>query len=75
MFTSIIEISTFRYFFENLEHAVLMETANREILLVNQKFCDLFQINASPLSLIGADCANAANQVKHLFANPAAFVV
>lgn len=74
MFTSTIEISTFRYFFENLEHAVLMETANREILLVNQKFCDLFQINASPLSLIGADCANAANQVKHLFANPAAFV-
>ena len=74
MSTSTIEISTFRYFFENLEHAILMETANREILLVNQKFCDLFQINASPLSLVGADCANAANQVKHLFANPTAFV-
>jgi signal transduction histidine kinase/DNA-binding NarL/FixJ family response regulator len=51
-----------------------METANREILLVNQKFCDLFQIHASPLSLVGVDCANAADQVKHLFSNPTAFV-
>ena len=59
---------------ENLQQAVLIETADRTILLVNQPFCDLFQIPAAPELLRGADCSNAAESVKQLFLKPEEFV-
>ena len=58
----------------NLQTAILLEDENRKISLTNQKFCDLFQIPAPPEALIGADCSNAAEDSKHLFANPEEFV-
>lgn len=59
---------------ENLQQAVLIETSDRTILLVNQPFCDLFQIPAAPEVLKGSDCSNAAEMVKHLFSRPGEFV-
>jgi PAS domain S-box-containing protein len=59
---------------DNLQAAILVETHDRTIAVVNQQFCDLFQINAPPPMLIGADCSQSADQVKHLFADPAYFV-
>lgn len=59
---------------ENLHAGVLVEDENRKIVLVNQQFCDFFSIPFSPDLMIGADCAQAAEQSKHLFLDPAAFV-
>lgn len=58
----------------NLQAGVLLENENRTIALVNQEFCNLFGIQASPEQLHGADCSDAAEQSKHLFKDPDAFV-
>jgi PAS domain S-box-containing protein len=56
---------------QNLQDAVLVENADREVVLANRAFCDLFQIPAPPDTLVGADCAAAAEAAKSLFADPA----
>ncbi|WP_405199190.1 PAS domain S-box protein [Christiangramia sp. LLG6405-1] len=58
----------------NMQSAVLLEDENRTISLTNQRFCDLFEIPASPAALTGADCSSAAEQSKRLFAEPDKFV-
>jgi len=58
----------------NLRGAVLVEDEERRIVLVNQRFCDAFEIPATPEQLIGVDCANAAEQSKMLFLKPERFV-
>jgi PAS domain S-box-containing protein len=58
----------------SMQSAVLAEDMNRFIILVNQKFCDLFEIPFSPDAMKGADCSNAAEQSKHLFADEIGFV-
>lgn len=58
---------------ENLQAGVLVEDEHRKIVAVNQKFCDIFGIPVSPELLIGVDCADSAEQSKHLFASPEAF--
>lgn len=57
-----------------LNDAILVEDKNRSISLVNQAFCDLFNIPAPPEALIGSDCSDAAEQSKHLFTDPEGFV-
>lgn len=59
---------------QNLHAGVLVEDENRKIVLINQQFCDLFSIPVAPELLIGADCAQAAEQSKGLFCNPERFV-
>lgn len=58
----------------NLQKGVLVEDENRKIILVNQLFCDLFEIPAPAESLIGVDCSQSAEESKHLFKNPEEFV-
>ena len=58
----------------NIGAAILVEDSERRIVMVNEDFCSLFEIPAPPEALIGADCSEAAEQVKHLFADPAGFV-
>ena len=58
----------------NLEMAVLLEDENRKIALTNKKFCDMFGIQAKPEDMIGADCANAAEETKGYFKNPDQFI-
>lgn len=58
----------------NSDHALLMEDEHRKILFVNQKFCDLFSIPATPEQMIGADCSESAEQSKGFFKNPTKFV-
>jgi PAS domain S-box-containing protein len=59
---------------ENLDSGVLLEDEHRNIALTNQQFCDLFNIPVTPAMLVGASCEDAAEQSKHLFADPEAFV-
>jgi PAS domain S-box-containing protein len=59
---------------ENFQAAVLVENENRQIVLVNQEFCDLFNISLLPQALIGADCSQVAKSLPHLFTEPVQFV-
>ncbi len=59
---------------ENLHAGILVENNSRHIAVVNQPFCDLFGIPAAPAVLLGTDCSNAAEESKHLFIDPQAFV-
>ncbi|MEI8048918.1 MAG: PAS domain S-box protein, partial [Bacteroidota bacterium] len=58
----------------NLEEGILLESANRKILMTNQLFCNMFAIPAPPAALIGADGSGSAEQSKMLFQNPDSFV-
>lgn len=58
----------------SMQSAMVAEDSDRKIILVNQKFCDLFEIPALPNLLKGLDCTDAAESAKHLFANEEGFV-
>lgn len=58
----------------SLQEGLLVENENREVILVNQAFCDMFGYDASPESLIGMDCSGAAEQSKGFFKDPNQFV-
>ncbi len=58
----------------NLHDGVLLEDENRHILLVNQKFCSMFDIPVDPEYLIGANCSNSAQESKLHFKDPEGFV-
>jgi signal transduction histidine kinase len=58
----------------NSEHSLLMEDENRRVVFTNQKFMDLFGIQASPDQMIGADCSESAELSKHFFKDPELFV-
>lgn len=58
----------------NLHAGILLENENRSIALINQRFCEIFNIPASPSELVGIDCSNAAEQSKYLFSDPDFFV-
>lgn len=58
----------------SMHSAVLAENKNREIILVNQMFCDLFEIPMEPDLMKGMDCSQAAENSKHLFEDEEGFV-
>ncbi len=59
---------------QNIHGAILVENEDRKIILANQQFCDLFGIPVEPHLLRGMDCANSAEESKHLFKNEEGFV-
>ncbi|MBC7390820.1 MAG: response regulator [Opitutaceae bacterium] len=56
------------------QYALLLENEQRQIVITNDRFCELFNISVSPDMLVGADCSQSAEQVKHMFKNSDAFV-
>nr|WP_321227112.1 PAS domain S-box protein [uncultured Psychroserpens sp.] len=58
----------------NLDSGIVLEDENRNIVLTNKKFCELFNIDAQPSDLIGKDCATSSEKNKVLFKDPAAFI-
>ena len=58
----------------NMNAAVLAEDENRKIILVNQMFCDLFQVPLTAEQMTGEDCSGAAEQSKHFFKDEEGFV-
>jgi PAS domain S-box-containing protein len=58
----------------NLNSGVILEDENRKIVLSNNKFCELFSIEAKPESIIGIDCELGYEQNKNLFKDPSAFI-
>ncbi|HLP91487.1 MAG TPA: response regulator [Nostocaceae cyanobacterium] len=59
---------------ENLQAGVLVEDESREIVLVNQDFCKMFDVPIAPQDLIGANCAEFAEQVKNYFVDGDLFI-
>ncbi|SDG91493.1 PAS domain-containing sensor histidine kinase [Winogradskyella thalassocola] len=58
----------------NLDSGIVLEDENRNIVLTNKKFCELFNIDAEPSDLFGMDCTDASEQNKLLLKNPEAFI-
>ena len=58
----------------NLQSGILLEDEDRKILLLNKKFCSMFNIDLDPEVMIGFDCTNSAEQAKELFKNQENFV-
>lgn len=58
----------------NLDRGILLEDENRKIVLTNTKFCEFFNMPASPEQLVGMDCSDAVQQNKIFFKNPELFV-
>lgn len=56
-----------------LHAGVLVEDERSRIAVVNERFCELFGIEASPASLVGADCRQAAGRAAGLFVDPIGF--
>lgn len=58
----------------NLDSGIVLEDENRNILLTNNKFCELFDINVDPKALVGMNCKSAAEENKLLFKDPDLFL-
>ena len=58
----------------NLPFGVLVENDSREVLLANDRLVDLFDVERTPEELVGADCAQAAEDLSDRFAEPDAFI-
>lgn len=69
-----IKVLRLEQFVHNLQNGILIENEHRRIELVNPTFCQMFKIPMSSESLIGLDCSNMAQDNKHLFIDPNAFV-
>ncbi|MEO6729778.1 MAG: PAS domain S-box protein [Ferruginibacter sp.] len=58
----------------DLQYGVLLEDENRNILITNQMFCDMFGVPMAPEAMTGKGCADFAEQSKHLFKYPEKFI-
>ena len=58
----------------NLQAGILVENEAREIVLVNQTFCDMMQIPVSPEALIGCSYHESAGESPPMFVNPEQFL-
>jgi PAS domain S-box-containing protein len=59
----------------NLHAGVLLENEDHTIVLVNNQFCDMFEIAVEPASLTGANCADLAQQTKSFFKDQMSFLL
>lgn len=60
--------------FEALPVGVLAEDATRDVLAINERMFELFEMSGSPEDVIGADCETLAQDVNDMFVDPAGFV-
>ena len=58
----------------NLDSGIILEDENRKVVLTNNKFCELLNIETAIDDLYGMDCSVAAEHNKILFKDPEAFV-
>lgn len=54
----------------NLQTGIILEDEERKLLLVNKKFCSMFDFAEAPDTLIGLDCSNSVEDSKRFFKNP-----
>ena len=66
--------SILRTILENLPMGVLVEDADRDVLMANDQLCDIFDVPLTGDELIGRDCDSAADRIKDRFADPEGFI-
>jgi len=59
---------------ETLPVGVLAEDNSRNVLAVNQRMFEMFEMPGSPEAVIGADCEEMAERASEMFVDEAAFV-
>jgi signal transduction histidine kinase len=59
---------------DSLPAGVLVEDAAREVLTVNERFCEMFRCDRSPAALAGTDCGEFAAEKASLAADQEAFL-
>jgi len=59
---------------ETLPVGVLAEDESRNVLMVNERLLELFDISAAPDGVIGADCGRLAEDLSDRFVDPERFV-
>ncbi len=57
---------------QNIHAGVIFEDQNRQLLLANELFCDIFEVGAAPEALVGGDAQAALDRALPLFADPEA---
>jgi PAS domain S-box-containing protein len=65
-----INANRLQYLISNLGKGILVEDENHLVVLVNQQFCDLFNIPLTPDQMVGFNCLDALQQSLFLFKNP-----
>jgi len=65
--------SRLRALIENMQGAILVETAQRSISLINEPFCRMFDIPVPPHLLAGSEAPELLQMVQPLFQDPEAF--
>ncbi|MEO5890585.1 MAG: PAS domain S-box protein, partial [Ferruginibacter sp.] len=58
----------------NLNNGILLEDENRNVVLTNQLFCDIFNLTAPPETIRGMNCENSAERSSVLFKYPEKFI-
>ncbi|MFB6146285.1 MAG: PAS domain S-box protein [Halobacteriaceae archaeon] len=59
---------------DNLTMGVLVEDADRDVLAANDTLYAVLDLPGSAADLVGRDCSRAAQEFKHLFADPEGFL-
>ena len=59
---------------QNIQAGILVESENRNVVLTNNEFCNIFMPGIPYNELIGVDCSSAAEHSKHLASDPEEFV-
>jgi PAS domain S-box-containing protein len=64
-----INANRLQYLMRNLGKGILVEDENSKLVLVNAKFCEIFNIEVSPEDLNGADCIQMLEKALYLFSD------
>jgi PAS domain S-box-containing protein len=64
----------FRLLISSMQAGIMVEDEKRKVVLVNQRFCDIFSIPVPPEQLVGMDCQQAAEAAKVSFSDPETFI-
>jgi PAS domain S-box-containing protein len=59
---------------QNMQAGILLEDAQRKVVLTNPAFCDMFDVPVPPEELVGLDCAPFADLSKGYFKNSDTFI-
>lgn len=60
--------------FNTFTTGVLVESADRKVEMVNERFLEIFELPVKPEDITGMDCEGSAAQCMHLFKEPEQFV-
>jgi PAS domain S-box-containing protein len=66
--------SRLRALIENMQAAILVETADRAISLINEPFCRVFDVPVPPELLVGSEAVELLDLIQPQFLDPQAFL-